>query len=589
MRKKIHHWIAGVILGVLGGLFHMGVMVFLQGVDVLADMGGLPLHVALSGLMGFTFGVLFGESSRYTAESLMNGLTYGFFGWVIVALNLVPILLGKGPQWQVTAVSKTFPHLLGYLLQGSVIGFGYPLLYQAITRKILPIQIETPTPPPIRYRIVILGGGFAGVTTGRHLERKFARDEDVSITLISKDNSLLFTPMLSEVTASGIEARHISTPLRSFFNRVRVIRAEATSVDLEKRVVHIASDIHLPLPEVPFDHLVLAVGAETNFYGMKNVEEEAFTFRTLEDALVLRNHVIDMLERADAEPDPIRRRALLTFVVIGGGFSGAELIGGLNDFVRGSLWYYQNIDPEELRMILVHSGERILPELGPELGDYALEKLVVRGVAFKLRARATDAVPRVVVLNTGEEIKTDTLVWTTGNRPPRILQKMGLDVDRRGWVTVDPMLAVPNHPGVWALGDCSSILDEDTGRPYPQTAQHALREATTLAHNITVAIRGGMPKKFRHRSMGSFAVLGYQTAAAQIGRLKFSGFFAWWLWRTVYLLKLPSLEKKIRVATDWTVDLFFPRDIVQTRTTARKRRSEPVSEKDPEERVHAVR
>ena len=319
------------------------------------------------------------------------------------------------------------------------------------------------------------------------------------------------------------------------------------------------------------------------------MEDEAFSFRTLDDALVLRNHVIDMLERADAEPNPIRRRALLTFVVIGGGFSGAELIGGLNDFVRGSLWYYQNIPSGEIRLVLVHSGERILPELGSQLGDYAREKMDGRGVAFRMKTRALDARPCVVVLDTGEEIRTETLVWATGTSPHPFMQTLGLEKDSRGWVRVDPMLAVPNHTGVWAIGDCASNLDEKTGRPFPQTAQHALREDETLAHNIEVAILEGMPKKFRYRTLGSFAVLGHQTAAAQIGRLKFSGLFAWWLWRTFYLLKLPSLEKKIRVATDWTVDLFFPRDIVQTRTAVRKRSSKPVSVKDPEEKVYARR
>jgi NADH dehydrogenase len=587
--KNYQYWITGLILGLTSGLIHAAVMVSLQGQDALTGMGGLSLHLVLSGLMGMTFSILFGESSSRTPESLMNGLTFGLFWWVLVSLNLVPILMGKGFQWQVALVANTFPHLMGFLLQGSLIGLFYPLLFQWITLTILPLHEGVESPPTIKHRIVILGGGFAGVTLGQHLERKFYKDTDVSITLISKDNSLLFTPLLSEVTSSGIEARHISASLRSFFNRVRVIRAEATHVDYEKRIVHITSDIHLPLPEVPYDHLVLTVGAETNFYGMKDVEEEAFTFRTLEDALVLRNHLIDMLERADAEPDPVRRRALLTIVVIGGGFSGTELIGGLNDFVRGSLWFYRNIPPEELRMILVHSGERILPELGDELGDYAHEKMEARGVAFKLKTRAKGARPGVIVLNTGEEIQTETLVWTTGTNPSPFIQSLGLEGDKRGWVQVDPMLAVSGHPGVWAIGDCASIQDEKTGRPHPQTAQLALREAMTLAHNIKVTIRGGMPKKFRYRSLGSFTVLGHQTAAAQIGRFKFSGFFAWWLWRTVYLLKLPSLEKKIRVAMDWTVDLFFPRDIVQTRTGVEKKIRESGSGKGSKDKVYVHR
>jgi NADH dehydrogenase len=296
--KNYQHLLTGLILGLASGPIHAAVIVSLEGPDALSGTGGLPLHLVLSGLMGMIFGILFGESSSRTPESLMNGLTFGLFWWILVSLNLIPILMGIGPQWQVALVAKTLPILMGFLLQGSIIGLFYPLLFQGITLKIFPLHEEMESPPSIKHRIVILGGGFAGVTLGQHLERKFYKDVDVSITLISKDNSLLFTPLLSEVTSSGIEARHISASLRSFFNRVRVIRAEATRVDFEKRIVHITSDIHLPLPEVPYDHLVLTVGAETNFYGMADVEDEAFTFRTLEDALVLRNHLIDMLERA---------------------------------------------------------------------------------------------------------------------------------------------------------------------------------------------------------------------------------------------------------------------------------------------------
>jgi len=288
-----------------------------------------------------------------------------------------------------------------------------------------------------------------------------------------------------------------------------------------------------------------------------------------------------MLERADAERDPQRRKALLTFVVTGGGFAGAELIGGLNDFVRGSLWYYPNIPPEDVSLILVHPGERILPELSPELAEYARERLEARGVTFRLQTRVTDAMPGAVMLSDGETIATETLIWTAGNRPHPLFRRLGLELDTHGAVKTDATLAVPGSPNVWAVGDCAAIPDHRTGQPAPPTAQHAQRQAAVLARNIHAVIRGGKIRRFSHRSLGSLAVLGYQTAIAEIYGLKFSGLLAWWLWRAIYLAKLPTLEKKIRVALDWTVDLFFPRDIVQTMGVPRPTSHVPALERVP--------
>lgn len=573
MRKLLFRqtWL-GITAGLLGGLVHVGLLIALIDAAAVADVGGtdspgrgLALHLTLSAMMGVAYAWLFRPPERY-AESLMSGWVFGLAWWMLIALNVIPILTGKGPQWQVEQVVPLFSGLVGYLLQGAVIGLGYHIFSDLAQYRFgaLDEPMEELAPPQAQRRVVILGGGFAGVSTAQHLERLFEKDAGISITLISKTNHLLFTPMLSEIAAGGVEPRHISTALRSFFRRTQVIRGEVDTVDFGERLVTLAAEEQSAGVSVSFDHLVLALGALPNFFGMRGVAKQARTFKSLEDATELRNHVIEMLERADAETDAERRKVQMTFVVAGGGFAGAELVGGLNDFVRGSRWFYPNVMPEDVSLILVHSSDRIMPELSAGLAQYAYEKLKARGVTFKFGARVKDAVPGSVTLSNGEVMRAETLVWTAGNSPNPLVRELGVPVDERGAVKTERTLAVTGHSNVWALGDCACIVDSRTGRRCPPTAQHALRQAGTLAHNIRAVLQGRKTKAFSYRPLGSFALLGYQTACAEICGLKFSGLLAWWLWRTIYLLKLPSLEKKIRVALDWTVDLFFPRDIVQT-------------------------
>ena len=278
----------------------------------------------------------------------------------------------------------------------------------------------------------------------------------------------------------------------------------------------------------------------------------------------IRNHVIDVFERADSEPDPGCRRALLTFVVAGGGFSGAELAGGLNDFARGIIADYPNLSTDDLRIILVHSRERILPELSESLANYAMQRMRERGVTFKLNTRVADASLGSISLSPPEEIPTKTFVWTAGAIPNPILKELPVKHDSRGAVLVDRTLAVPDYGNVWALGDCASVPDMKTGKTCPPTAQVATREAVVLAHNIRAYLLARPLKEFCFKSLGTLCIVGYHTACAEIRGRKFSGLFAWLLWRGIYLSKLPGLERKVRVLTDWTLELFFPRDIVQT-------------------------
>jgi NADH dehydrogenase len=496
-------------------------------------------------------------------ESAVSGAAFGAPAWALISITVLPLLAGQAPLWTPEGMRAAFPALVGWVVFGAVVGLFTKTFADLAQfwRRSQTSPAPSTTAPVMTTRIVILGGGFAGVTTAQHLEQLFGADPSVSFTLVSETNALLFTPMLAEVAASSLEPTHITTPLRTSLRRTRVVRARATDVDLTRQCVRLApSDTE----ELSFDHLVLAVGSVSNYLGLDGVERTALNFKTLGDAMRIRNRVIEMFERADRESDPDRRRALLTFAVAGGGFAGAELAGGLNDFARGMLVDYPRLSSDDVRVALIHSRDRILPELSPELAEYARARMEERGVTFKLNARVVDARPGVVVLQPTEELLAETLVWTAGVRPNPLLESLSIPRDRRGAVAVDAQLRVINAPGVWALGDCAAVTDARTRQPCPPTAQFALREAYTLAHNLHAVVTGRRPREFHFDALGTLCVVGHHTACADIKGLRFSGLFAWLLWRGIYLGKLPGLERKVRVLSDWLIELVFPRDIVQT-------------------------
>ncbi|MCH7676134.1 NAD(P)/FAD-dependent oxidoreductase [candidate division KSB1 bacterium] len=418
--------------------------------------------------------------------------------------------------------------------------------------------------------IVILGGGFGGVYAAMHLEKIFARDDDVEIILISEQNYLLFTPMLPEVPSSSIEAKHIISPIRAFFRKVKFQNSEVHSIDLEKRIITAS---HCPMckqSSLGFDYLVLALGSRTNFFGLPGVAENALPMKTLSDAMTLRNHIIDVLEHADLQTDPEIRKAMLTLVVAGGGFAGVETAAELRDFIDTARRYYPNIRAEEVRVVLVHAGSRIMPEISEDLADYALRQLKKRKVEVLLNTKVGSATAGFVELANKERIPTKTLIWTAGVAPSPLLATLPCARNKRGQIIVNKHLEVPDHPRVWALGDCAEILNPQTGQPYPPTAQHATREGKVVAANIVSSLRGATKKQFIYKPLGVLVSLGRRSAVAEILGFRFSGFFAWWLWRTIYLFKLPGLERKLRVAVDWTLDLFFPRDIVLLKVFMKK-------------------
>lgn len=512
------------------------------------------------------------DARRSWLDDMMTAAALGVPAWLVVNVIALPLLSGQPAQWTVDGMRAAFPSLVGWVLYGALLGALIGLLGLLAERVLGPARQPAAPPREIKTRIVVLGGGFAGMTTAQHLEKAIGADPSVALTLVSENNALLFTPLLAEVAASSLEPTHISSPLRTSLRRTQVVRARAETVDLDRRCIHLAGEEGLAPRELPYDHLVLAAGAVSNYFGNKNIERHAFDFKTLNDAIKIRNHVIKMFERAEIEPDPERRRQSLTFVIAGAGFSGAELAGGLNDFARGILADYPNIQPDEVGVIAISPSDRILPELSESLAGYALERMRARGVHFKLNTRVADAAPGAVMVTPTETIHTNTLVWTAGTRPHPVIASLPATVERnkRGAVVVDAQLAVPNQPGVWAAGDCAALTDAKTGQPCPPTAQFALREAYTLAHNIHASVHGKPLKPFHFQALGILAVIGHHAACAELRvpvidkTLHFSGLLAWLMWRGIYWVKLPGIERKVRVFSDWLIELFFPRDIVQT-------------------------
>ena len=450
-----------------------------------------------------------------------------------------------------------FPNLIAALLFGSLTGLFYYLLVPPVRRRWPP-----PQPPKDQSRqtqVVVLGGGFGGVAVAQRLEQLYLGDQSLRVTLVSQSNYLLFTPMLAEVAASSLEAQHISAPVRASCPHTRFYRGLVTEIDVDDQVVHVGDDT------LQYDHLVLALGSVPHYRDLPGLEENSFALKSLQDATSLRNHVIGLLERADVESDPDERRRQLTFVVAGGGFAGTEMIAELFDLVHSALRFYPNVSTEELRFVLVHSRDRILPEIGPELAAYALDKLRARGIEFLLETRVAGATPDAILLGDGADVQTRTLVWTAGNQPNPLLAALPCKRSRAGALLAESTLRIEGHDNLWAVGDCAQIPDPDEeGINYPPTAQHALREGKAVAENIRAVEHGEAPKPFRFKAIGILVALGHRTAVAEIRGRRFSGLLAWLLWRGVYLSKLPGLEKKVRVLFDWTVDLLFPRDIVLT-------------------------
>ena len=420
-----------------------------------------------------------------------------------------------------------------------------------------------------KKRILVLGGGFAGVDCTRKLESYFQSNYDIEITLVSDDNFLLFTPMLPQVVAGTITPRHIVMPIRALCKRARIYESVIRDIDPVQQHVTLEGTPEKIGARIHYDYLVIALGSKTNFFGLNDVERNSFTMKTLADAISLRNRIIDMLEQAENEKNSEIKKRLLTFVIVGGGFAGVETAGEINDFLHDAISYYHNTKKEDVQVILVEAASTILQGFNEKLTEYAHNKLEKNGIKILLQNAVISFDGKNVVINKLPKSSTDndskkvinshTLVWTAGVTPVEIIQKSIFKV-KKGKIVVDKFLEIPDYPGIFAIGDCSQFDDEISNK-FPPTAQLAEAHAKLAAYNIKQAIENKEKKKFEYKWKGQSAIIGKHYGIAEVMGMRITGFWAWILWRNYYLTKMPNLEKRIRVWIDWNIDLFARIDI----------------------------
>jgi NADH dehydrogenase len=592
-------------------------------------VAGITIHMITAICIGIVIGIFLYKTGILNISKISNGLIYGLFsGIVVFILFFLPVSqFVLGPEIARTLsemipsmtevdaakqISRNFSQIIvgaitTHLVFGVTLGLVSSLLsikfgtryrcskcdisfsridsyqnHRELVHGMQPIKLK---------RILILGGGFAGVQVLRDLQKDFQDDVGVEITLVSRDNFFLFTPMLPEVSSGMIETRNILTPVITFCNRARFYEADIDSIDLKNKEVVITHFIGNQIRPVDrryhklnYDYLVLSLGSEINFFGINDLEKHAFTIKNISDAIQIRNHVINMLEQADVEHGDLElKKSLMTFVVIGGGFSGVEIVGELNDFVRDSIkHFYHNIESLAARVILVNSGGRILPEVTEDLSEFALKRIRKSGVEVFLNTRLTAVGTNDIKLSDDTKISTYTVIWAGGSKPNPLLSFLACEHDKSGRVMTDNLLQVNGYNDtVFALGDCASVMDPNTNRPCPPTAQHALRQAKVVADNISYLIshkgkKGDkrMNKKtFDYKTKGMMALIGKRNGVGILFGYKIHGFLAWAIWRFYYLSTLPTVQKKLRVMVDWFIDLLFKRDVTRLKTPEPKGRS----------------
>src|ERR671911_281608 len=693
-----------------------------------AATAGFIIHLITAVSIGLVTGIFLYKTNILNISKPLNGFFYGIFaGTIIFVVWAIPInefvlipenirtIADIDPSLPKQAISQQiesnklsilFNSLFINLLFGITVGLASSVLsikfgtrYKCnicnvsfsrinIIRKHL--QLVHRRQPIEQKKIAILGGGFAGIEVLTKLQKEFQNDIRVDITLISKDNYFLFTPMLHEVSSGMIEPRHVASPLRSFCKRARFIESEIKSIDLENRKIEFTNQVlearftsnkphnikredkkidtlsnHLPsvnsldisnvnmkndnnnnnyahtnndqyVKSLWYDYLVIALGSNTNFFGNKNIEKSSFTMKSLYDAFSIRSHIIDTLEQTDIllfeeKKDVVidqeiktnknnnyllnykdnenifenTRKSLITYVVVGGGFAGVETIGEINDFIKESIKdYYQNIDIKDVRVILINSGPEILPEMDERLGKFALEELKKKNVEVILNNRVIDVKsiiegkegkenqvnlrgPKKIILKDNSYIIADTLIWTAGAVPEKSVIDISCEHDKSGKVVTDKYLQIKGHRDVYAIGDCAYIIEPDSGKPCPPTAQHAIREGQITAENISSSIKKELKfentiemkekgkkreiiefnkKEFSYKTRGIMATIGKRNGVAMIFGYSIKGIFAWGIWRFFYLTHLPTLENKLRVMIDWGIDMMFGRNLTRLKS-----------------------
>lgn len=412
-----------------------------------------------------------------------------------------------------------------------------------------------------RPRIVIVGAGYAGAYCAQELERRL-KPAEADITLIDRNNYFVIYPLLVEAGTGSIEPRHTVVSIRSFLRRADFLMAEVRTIDTSRSLISCRVPRSGQTIDIRYDHLVIALGSNTRMPPVPGLKEFGLEMKSLSDAVGLRDRAIGLLEAAAANPDPAIRKALLHFVVVGANFTGAEVAGEMEAFIRAAIKQYKNLDATDFKVTLVERSGRILAALSEDLSAYATTKMRARGIDVRLNQSVTAMTAESATFSTGEVLPARTVVWAAGIEPPQLLATLPLPKDERGYLICDRDLRVKGTTNIWGVGD-SAVNTDAKGKAYPATAQHGLREGRHAAKNIAAVIRGRPTTPCDIINQGSLAALGCRTGVADIFGIKISGFAAWWMWRTVYLMKMPGIARKLRIALDWTLELFFRRDYVQ--------------------------
>jgi len=414
------------------------------------------------------------------------------------------------------------------------------------------------TAPP---RILVLGGGYVGLYTALRLQSRLRRGE-ADVTVVDPQSYMTYQPFLPEASAGSLSPRHVVVPLRSVLRRCRVVNARVVAMDHERRHVRLAP-LSGPEYEYPYDVVVVALGSVARTLPVPGLAQVGVGFKTVEEAIHLRNQVLSRLDVAESTPDVERGRRALSFVFVGGGYAGVEAVAELQDMAVDALRHYRSVGPRDLRFVLVEASDRILPEVGPDLGRYTVDQLRRQGIDVRLGTRLTSCTNGRVELDDGTVLEADTLVWTAGVRPSPVLGSLGLPLDERGRLRCTEELRVEGVEGAWGAGDAAAVPDlTRPGELCVPNAQHAVRQAKRLAGNVLAELRGGRTRPYRHADAGSVASLGLHRGVAQVYGIRLRGLPAWLMHRTYHLSRVPTLNRKVRVMADWTLALFFRRETV---------------------------
>lgn len=416
--------------------------------------------------------------------------------------------------------------------------------------------------------VIILGGGFAGVKCARTLSKLF-KPQQLRIVVFNRENHMVFHPLLAEVASAAAQPKDVAAPLRQLLKDIECRTEDVLSIDLENQLVEYEAH-NGRRKQMSYDQLVIACGSESNLGLIPGMDEHAFALKTIGDALALQAHIMEQLEKAEVCDDLVYKRWYLSFVVVGGGFSGVEVAGEVNELVRRSLKFFRNIAREDVKVTIVHSRDQLLPEVNSSLRKFAQQKMEKAGLRIMLNAQAARCTAEALILRDGQHLPAGTVVCTIGTTPAPIVQRLNV-AKQNGRIVTEPDMSIPRFPNAWAIGDCAAIVNQLTSELSPPVGQFAERQGSQVAFNIAARERNSSTKPFAYKMLGQLCSIGGQDAVAELCGLRISGFPAWFLWRSIYLMKLPSISQRIKVGLEWACDLIFPRTLAHLKTDRSKR------------------